>query len=182
MEGRFLPLRSPPPPFMPDSRSGFSLLDWLITTLVVMALAGVATKEGRLQSVEERDATRIQDHGTLFDAIQAYRDLTGSWPSGSDNLSSDGWSSSNKKDFLQDLVTSGVLPAVPLDPTDNEQHCYRYRVYTTDPFGCGHERPYFLLGVRRLETKAARAATSSRLDCQGRDFGAEYDLISLGTD
>lgn len=167
---------------MPEAQSGFSLLDWLITTLVVMVLAGVATKDGRLESVEGRDALRVRHHGILLDAIRAHHDLTGSWPSGSDGVALDGWSSSNKDGFLNDLVTTGLLRTVPVDPLGDDQYCYRYRVYTNDPFGCGHEKPYFLLGIRSLETDAARDSASGRLHCQGRDFSAEYDMISLGTD
>jgi hypothetical protein len=166
---------------MPESRSGFSLLDWLIITLTVLALTGVATKDERLRSVEDRDATRVRHHGVLLDAIRTHHALTGSWPSDRSGAAEDGWSSSTKQGFLMDLVDAGLLDQVPQDPTGDERHCYRYRVYHSDPFGCGQEVPFFMLGVRRLETEAARTAAVDTVNCKGRDFSAEYDLITLGS-
>jgi hypothetical protein len=164
---------------MPTPQSGFSLLDWLVTTLVVLALAGVATKDSRMRSVEDRDATRLRDHRTLLQAILTHHELTGEWPSDEDGAAEDGWSTCTKPGFLQDLVDTGILPQVPADPIDDEAHCYRYRVYTSDPFGCGQTTPFFMLAVRRLETESARLAAIVNADCQGRDFSAEYDLLSL---
>ena len=166
---------------MPESRSGFSLLDWLVITLSVLALTGVATKGGRLRSVEDRDATRVRDHGILLDAIRMHHALTGFWRSHESGATEDSWSSCTKEGFLMDLVDAGLLDHVPQDPTGDERHCYRYRVYHSDPFGCGHEVPFFMLGVRRLETEAARAAAMDTVHCQGRDFSAEYDLVTLGS-
>jgi hypothetical protein len=164
---------------MPTPQSGFSLLDWLVTTLVVVALAGVATKDSRMRSVEDRDATRHRDHRTLLQAIRTHHELTGVWPSDKDGAAEDGWSSCAKPDFLQDLVDTGILDQVPTDPIDDEAYCYRYRVYASDPFGCGQDTPFFMLAVRQLETESARLAAEVTADCQGRDFAAEYDLLAV---
>jgi len=94
---------------MKSSQKGFTLIELLVVIAVIGILAAVILASLNTARAKARDAKRIADLKQVQIALELYRNDTSDYPTGTTTTEGT-WITK-----LTPLVTSGYLPAVPLD-------------------------------------------------------------------
>ncbi len=162
-----------------SSRSGFSLLELVLVVLLITILAGSLAPSVTARLAQARDARRMADLQTLVGAIEQYQLQTGHYPVGDPRRGADGWDVSNDGAFLPELVREGFLREALFDPLDDGQHFYAYQRYPADAHGCVGG-PFFVLGIKRLETDKYESHRRGLFSCSGRDWNLEFAYVTGG--
>lgn len=159
-------------------RSGFGSLDVLLIVALALVLGFMMIPSLTLRAASKRDARRIEDMQRIEAAIVRYWTDHGCFPPARESAEHDGWDVSSDGDFIPALREGGYLAEVPADPCNDEQYQYRYRVYPKGSFGCASDGATYVLGVRSLETAAARHGAISSFSCPDRDFSKEFAWVT----
>ena len=161
------------------SRAAFSLLELVLVVLLISILAGSLAPALVKRHAEARDARRLADLQVLVGAVEQYRVEHGTYPVGRPSPRHDGWDVSHDGGFLEELVREGFLRETLFDPVNDESHHYAYQVYPRDAHGC-IGGPYFVLGIRRLETDKHAVHRTGYFRCSQRDWGLEFAYVTGG--
>ncbi len=160
-------------------RSGFSLLELVLVVLLLSIFAGSLAPGLAHRHAEARDARRLADMHVLVGAIEQYNLERGYYPTALGSAAHDGFEVSHQNGFLGVLVREGFLRESVLDPLNDEQHHYAYRRYPRGSHGCVGG-PFYVLGVRRMETDKHTEHTKLAFACSGRDWNTEFALVTGG--
>ncbi|PIQ92000.1 MAG: hypothetical protein COV70_01540 [Parcubacteria group bacterium CG11_big_fil_rev_8_21_14_0_20_39_22] len=111
---------------MKKHNSGFTLIELLVVIAIIGMLSSVVLASLNSARAKARDARRMADINQIFTALQLNYDKHGAYTQpencGSDTSTSacggsgGGWGSISD---LNDLVSDGFLPSLPLDPINN---------------------------------------------------------------
>ncbi len=149
----------------------------ILSTVAIVGLAGVVAPPLMDRLALGRDATRVSDLELLRAAIEAYRTDHGMFPPGNPDQGRAGWDTSLDGEFLQALVDGGYLDRTIVDPSNDEDHHYRYYRYESGYEG--FDRDFYVLGARTLETDRTRERSPGfRGDL--RDWSQEFDYVTGG--
>lgn len=114
-----------------------------------------------------RDMRRLADAKQIIKGLQYYyyqfEELPESKPA--DNT---GWDNSNnlvKLEFLEPLLTAGILQEHPFDPKNDDEFYYRYKKFPAGTYGCA--RAFSIFQVMRYETDGLALGQGV---CQKVDF------------
>lgn len=154
-------------------RRGFTLVELMITIVVIAVLAAVSVTSYIGLRERARDTRRLSDVRTITQALDVYRAKFGQYPA--HQTASGIWEATlNYSDnFLNSLVTSGILQKVPVDPVNNPTHYYRYYRYTAGSHGCDASRgAFYVLQVRTSESTVLKNASPGH-SCPDRNWTSE---------
>lgn len=179
--------------------SGFTLIELLVVIAIIGILSSVVLASLSTARKKARDMRRISDVHQIQLALEIYKDQFGIYPAsevetGAPPAACWGWDSSiidlntNTRFFIEELELSGVMPKVPIDPSQgtsvdcDTQFAYKYHKYAKGTNGCPAERgDYYVLLVNDMETVnglSGQHAQSSGFTCSGYDWNndAQYTV------
>lgn len=152
--------------FANKNKKGFTLLELLVVMSIISLLVTLAISVLNNARKNARDSRRMADLRHLQTALELYLDqyntlpTTGSYGEGAViGGCTGGWDCSHYDqdesgdgDFVEFLVSSGIMNIPPDDPIDDSDHHFRYYYYagTGTTYNC--ERPYYVLVAYGLET------------------------------
>jgi prepilin-type N-terminal cleavage/methylation domain-containing protein len=168
-----------PDPRRRPRRAGFSLLELVLVVILISILAGSLAPSLASRRAEARDARRLADLHVLVGAVEQHRLEHGEYPAGTPSPGHDGWDVSHEGGFLPELAREGFLREPLFDPLNDEQHHYAYRLYPADSQGCVGG-PFYVLGIRRLETEKHARHRRGIFRCGQRDWGLEFAYVTGG--
>ena len=148
------------------SAKGFTLIELLVVIAIIGVLATVVLASLNTARRKSRDARRVSDIKQLQLALELYFDGAGAgqYPVGSTTC--DGTTNDVTDQYgLQQLVSSGYIASIPIDPNAPAPACYRY----ISQAPAGARTFYHLAGV--LEDSANQAMNSDR-DCNDATAGS----------
>lgn len=159
------------------SRRGFTIVELLIVIVVIGILASITIVAYNGIQQRARDAGRLQDAKSIEKALLIHLTQNGSLfgPTSTDGS----WETSFEDapgQFMETLVTSGVLSKVPVDPQNTGARHYRYYVYPAGTSGCDAARGQFaVFQIIDIESSPRPYAQSPGFACSGRDWSTEAD-------
>ena len=160
-------------------RTGFSLLELLISISILSILAAVALPTLRTRLASARDARRLQDIKSIQQAIDQYFLDNRSYPA-IGTSGPGGWDVSSDGDFIPLLVRGGYLPAVAQDPLNTGAYYYSYYLYPKGSYGCASDASFYVLGVKNFETADCAAKNKGWFQCSGRNWNNEFAYVTGG--
>jgi len=161
-------------------KRAFTLIDLTVAGSVLVILAGALVPRLSHQASGSRDARRVRDIERVAEAIERYHADHGEYPAPAGNPTYGGWDVCHDGDFIPALTAGGYLPAPACDPVGDDAYHYRYYTYLGGAYGCEGPGPFYVLGIRNLETSEASAATHGTVRCSGRDWGVEFAHVRGG--
>lgn len=170
------------------AQQGFTIVELLITIVIVAILASVSVTAYSGIQQRGRDAQRVSDMNAIVKALEMYKIQTGNYPpTGTTNVLG-GWeaSSVNPDQFLNTLRTSGVASKVPVDPINNgagtSGFLYRYYRYPGGTNGCDAARgDFYVLVVGKIESATGQLSSSPGFQCPGgRSWSTEGGWVTGG--
>lgn len=149
---------------------GFTIVELLVTIVVVGILAAIVTVTYNGTQAQSRDKQRVADMEIIVNALEKYKSQHGEYPeeqSMPSSLDGSGWELSNRPaGFLSELKNSGILKDVPIEADaknvggspsrDSTNYVYFYYLYPAGGFSgttCDPSRgKYYILGMTRMES------------------------------
>ncbi|MFW0862458.1 MAG: hypothetical protein ACKKL6_02625 [Candidatus Komeilibacteria bacterium] len=122
----------------------------MVVVMIAAIIFGASYMNNRWGRV--RDIRRQGDAQAIVKALDFYYSQYGHYPEVKDD-DGDGWDKSNDKggaDFLNQLVSSGYLTAVPFDPLNDDTYYYRYKKFLKGEYGCDDD--FYVFQIARFET------------------------------
>lgn len=114
-------------------QKGFTLIELLVVVAIIGVLASIVLSSLNDARARARDARRVSDMNTIYNALVLYELDRGFAP----RTNGGGWDHSDRTGFLSPLVDGGYLTEVPVDPLnintgnsalwEQEDYFYRYR-------------------------------------------------------
>ncbi len=163
----------------PRSVAAFSLLELVVSISILSILAAVALPRLTQHLAAARDARRLQDIKNVKQAIDQYFLDNRSYPA-LGTSGPGGWDVSSDGDFIPELVRSGYLSGVPLDPLNTGSFWYSYYVYPQGSYGCASEGSFYVLGIKSFETADCAAKNAGWFQCSGRNWNDEFAYVTGG--
>ena len=154
---------------------GFTLIELLVVIAIIGILSSVVLASLNTARAKARDAKRLSDMHQMQIALEFYYDFFGRYPD-SDNAGCGGWDSSGNGTFITPLVSNNFLPAHLLDPTVNDS-CGNYAYYRYPANYTGCTNPFYVLGVRDMETSNNPHPSSPGWSCPSRNWQSEFDWV-----
>lgn len=163
----------------PRNAQAFSLLELVVAISILSILAAVAVPHLTQHLASARDARRLQDVKNVKQALDQYFLDHQSYPSVGTS-GPGGWDVSSDGDFIPELVRSGYLGSVPMDPLNDGSHAYYYYVYPKGSYGCASEAAFYVLAVKSFETADCAAKNAGWFQCSGRNWNDEFAYVTGG--
>lgn len=168
-------------------RKGFTLIELLIVIAILGVLGAILfVSIGGAPQARARDAKRIADLRNLQQAIMLYYLEKGQFPARTSDSCCDGWDqgfcqADGSDGFIEPLEAEGYVGSTPGDPLySGGCSGYSYYVYPAGSYGCDASKgPFFVLGIRNLETDAVDVSGSG-WKCPGRNWQNEFDYVVGG--
>lgn len=156
---------------------GFTIVELLIVVVVIGILAAITMIAYSNIQQRARDAARLQDATTVQKSLRLYLTQTGALfgPTSTDGS----WETSSEDSpgqFMETLVSSGVIGKVPVDPQNTSSRHYRYYLYPAGTSGCDSARGQFaVFQIIDLETSTRPYAEDPGFSCSLRNWSTEAD-------
>lgn len=154
---------------------GFTLIELLVVIAIISLLSSVVLASLNSARAKARDAKRLSDMHQMQVALEFYYDTFGRYPD-SDMAGCGGWDSSGNGTFITPLVSNNFLPSHMLDSTINNS-CGNYAYYRYPANYAGCTKPFFVLGVRDMETSVNPHPASRGWSCSARNWQNEFDWV-----
>ena len=157
---------------------GYTLIELLVAVSIAVLLSSIVTVSISAIRKSSRDTQRIQHMQEIQTALKLYHQDFGKYPDEESTPGKSGWEYSNEENstFISELVGSGYLETEIVDPTNDDQHSYRYYRYPANYRGC--EKPFYILGITNMETSEGVADTSPGWSCPDRDWQTEVEWVT----
>lgn len=169
------------------STLGFTLLELLVVIAIIGLLSAVFLASFPGATKKARDGRRLQDVAQIITVLRIYHANTGVFPPISADACCNGWDQGpcqTDKTFIGTLITSQTTTLVPTDPlggTGTGCYGYNYYRYSAGGYGCDSSRgPYFVLGIRDMETSGRPHPDSPGWKCPNRNWQSEFDWVTGG--
>ena len=162
--------------------SGFTLVELIIVIVVIAILAAISIVAYNGVQERARDAIRLSHANAITKTLEIYHVRNGSYfgPTSANGS----WETSNEDtpaDFMETLVSKGLLDKVPVDPINSSSSYYAYYRYSAGSYGCDSSRgAFFVFGIKDLETSGRPSADSPGWSCPSRDWETEFDWVTGG--
>ena len=137
----------------------------IMVIVVCMLVVSIIYLNSRWSKI--RDVRRRGDFQSIIKALEFYSSEYGHFPVTEDD-DGDGWDKSNDLvdlDFLEPLVSSGLLTFRPFDPKNDTEYYYRYQKFHRGDFGC--TRDFAIFQVTQFETETDQHGSG---ECPDIDF------------
>lgn len=172
-------------------QKSFTLIELLVVIAIIGLLSSIVLVSTQGVRAKARDSRRLQDMRQIITALQLYNDKYERYP----DISADGCCNSwdqgpcgSDTTFIGALVTEGFMATVPTDPiggSGTDCYGYGYYYYNCTDGGAGYPcygctQPYFVLGIRDMETSGNPHPDSPGWSCSGRDWHAEFEWVIGG--
>lgn len=160
-----------------SNRHGFTVVELLVVIVVISILATITivVYDGTRES--GRDARRISDAKAIEEAIRFYRAENHQLPA----HSTSSWEYSHVQasgQFMKSLVDADAITEVPVDPTNDATHHYRFYRYPAGYQGCDSSRgPFLVFQITDLEDSPRPSPKSPGFQCSGRNWTNEADYV-----
>lgn len=171
-----------------NERKGFTLIELMVVIAIISFLSSIILASMNSARQRARDAKRLGDINQILLALEMYYDLNDRYPGVSGDSCCDGWDQGpcGTDPFIGALETAGLMSHVPVDPlggSGTSCYGYSYHRYNCIDSGSGYPcygctRPYFVLGVRDMESSGRPHSTSPGWDCPLRDWQSEFDWVT----
>lgn len=174
------------------SHSGFTIVELLITVVVMAILASAIALSYKGVHERARDTKRTNDIVAIREALGTYRASKGMYPS-SYTGPYNGWDASTGNGatpFIEDLELSGYMDHVPIDPLNTAPigsdwttgYRYQYKKFSDMSYlssiGCATTRgSMVVLMAVTMESVGNPAPDSPGFSCAGRNFTAEGSWV-----
>jgi len=164
---------------------GFTLIELLVVIAIIGLLSSIVLIGLREVRAKARDARRLSDMRQILLALQLYYNKYGRYPSISGDSCCDGWDQGpcGTNPFIGALITEGLIQT-PTDPSGGSgTGCYGYAYYRYPAgyAGCDESKgPFFVLGVRDMETSGRPHPDSPGWSCPRRNWQNEFDWVVGG--
>ncbi|MBL7022029.1 hypothetical protein ISR92_01800 [Patescibacteria group bacterium] len=122
----------------------------MIAVMIAAVIFGASYMNNRWGKL--RDIRRQSDAQSIVKALDFYYSQYGHYPEVEDD-DGDGWDKSNDMtgvNFLDKLVITGYLTAVPFDPVNDEIFYYRYKKFMKGEYGCDDD--FYVFQIARFES------------------------------
>jgi type II secretion system protein G len=98
-------------------KKGFTLIELLVVIAIIALLASIVVSSLQSARRKANDTRRLADVQQIRTALELWYDTNGSYPPYTENEcgGTEGYTTSGNN-FLQQLVTAGLLPEYPVDP------------------------------------------------------------------
>ena len=150
---------------------GFTVVELLVVIVIVALLAMATVVSYRGLQDRSKDSIRVQDAAMIVRALELYNARYGNFP----NEQGSSWETSTTypTTFLNELVASGTVNAVPVDRVNTSSGgYYRYYLYSAGSYGCDVSRgDIFILQI--IKPGGGVSAQSPGFACPTRDWGTE---------
>ncbi len=162
------------------SRSGFSIIEWIVAISVIAIVAGVTVPRVAKHMADSRDVQRLSDVTAIQGAIEKFYADEHRYPAAHANASYGGWDVSSDGDLIPELVQRGYLREALHDPLDDPCTYYAYFVYEKGALDCASEGPFYVLGIKSFETASFAAMHRGSCACPERDWSHEFAYVTCG--
>lgn len=122
------------------NKKGFTLIELLVVIAIIAVLASIVLVSLNTARVKGRDARRIADIKSIQNALALYYDNNNKYPANATGTQA------GAKSALDTLVTAGVIPAIPDDPSTPSPATFEY-YYATSSDGTTDATSYHLAAV-----------------------------------
>lgn len=158
---------------------GFTLIELLVVIAIIGLLSSVVLASLNTARARARDVRRLSDMHQIQIALDLYYNNNGQYPDNTDNDNS-GWDTGcyGAGDiFISPLETNGTISKTPCDPSITSQGG-GYAYYRYGP-QAGCTRPFYVLGVRDMESTGNTYPSSPGWSCPGgRDWQGEFEWVT----
>jgi prepilin-type N-terminal cleavage/methylation domain-containing protein len=110
-----------------NATNGFTLIELLVVISIIGFMSTLVISSVSNARTKAYDSRRIQDLRSISTAMRLHRENTGTSPANPNAPGS--FISDTQANFLQDLVTAGILKTNPKAPINNATNPYRYYDY-----------------------------------------------------
>jgi len=160
------------------NKNGFTLIELLVVIAIIGLISTLAIYSINLARLKARDAKRLADMTQIQKALDLYYDKNGTYPE--EVSAGNGWEYSyeDNGDFIGALITGGFMGKVPVDPINNTTaQYYAYYHYSADELNyCPGKGPYYVLGVKDMESSAGAYPTNPGWVCVNRNWTTNMPL------
>lgn len=162
---------------------GFTLIELLIVIAIVAILAGIIVATLGNPTANARDSKRLSDIEETQKALNLYFLEYNRYPSISADVCCDGWDQGPCGDdpFIGLLEIRGFINQTSADPKGGSGGgCYGYNYYRYPAGCCGCDSskgPFYVLGVRDMETSGRPHPDSPGWSCPNRNWQNEFDWV-----
>ncbi|PIR85247.1 hypothetical protein COU15_01765 [Candidatus Kaiserbacteria bacterium CG10_big_fil_rev_8_21_14_0_10_45_20] len=166
---------------MYKQKRGFTLIELLVVIAIIGVLSSVVLASLSSARTKARDAKRLSDMQQMRTALELYHISFSMYPA-SGGGPCGGWDSPGDGTFTTPLVENDFIPDHLSDPTVND-NCgnYAYYRYNAGSYGCDASKgPFFVLGIRDLETSSRPHSASPGWSCPSRNWQNEFDWVIGG--
>lgn len=110
---------------------GFTLIELLVVIAIIGILASVVLASLNSARAKSRDAARVAQLKQVQTALEMYYSENGSYPTNAyQSACTTSWATP-----IGQLVTAGLIGAVPTDPINDATYCFNYSSITTSSSG-----------------------------------------------
>ena len=158
---------------------GFTLVELIVVIGIISLLSSIVLASLGNARAKARDARRLADMHNIRTALELYRSKYGVYPEeggGTCGGFDAGYDKPNgDTTFIPGLVSDGIFSQTPGDPLSDGcapaggDHIYKYE-YKENGTGC--QKPYYILGIKNMETITTGTHPSSPgfLECPSLDL------------
>lgn len=151
--------------YMNKNTTGFTIVELLITIVVIAILAAISIVAYNGIQQRVRDTQRLHDVRQIRSSLEAFRAIHGRYPTtgatnnnntcGNDHTNGYSYSTSTDGRWLRELVSSGTVSRVPTAPGNDCTSHYRYLYASRTAYGCTTRTTgYVILQVAGVEGMA----------------------------
>lgn len=161
-----------------SKNKGFTLIELLVVVAIIGILSSVVLASLNTARAKARDAKRLSDMRQMQIALELYYDSFGKYPD-PDYAGCGGWDSSGTPagapSFITPLVSNNFLSNLSDSSINDTCGNYAYYRYPANYEGCTN--PFYVLGVRDMETSGNPHSSSLGWSCPTRNWQGEFDWV-----
>lgn len=168
------------------ARNGFTIVEILIVIVVIAILAAITVVAYNGIQGRARDTKRLSDVAQIQKALEVYKIEFGNYPAQVGTTGFYGWEVSTSGSFLQSIIDAGVVPSIPVDPSNigdssnfgraGSSWIYMYAVYGSGQNGCDPlGGAYYILTITRMDTveSGQNYPSSPGFSCGDRNWASD---------
>ncbi|MBD3282463.1 MAG: prepilin-type N-terminal cleavage/methylation domain-containing protein [Candidatus Portnoybacteria bacterium] len=167
-----------------NHNKGFTLIELLVVIAIIGLLSTIILVSLNTARTKARDSKRLSDMHQIILALEMYYSDNNTYPTRTADSCCDGWDQGpcqSENTFIDLLVSQGYMTTVPNDPAGGSgTGCYGYNYYRYGAGSYGCNSPFYVLGIRDMETSGRPHSDSPGWSCPSRNWQNEFDWVTGG--